>query len=112
MRGSCLSSFSGGQICFLSAVVFFCFAANTFAQDRGPAADPAVPVTSKAADIPAKAADTPPKAAGPVKVDFETGTDGVVIVESNGEKLRIDTIHKTVEKLAETAIATAPPVQP
>lgn len=105
MRGSYFSSVLGRYLCFLSAILLFCFAATALAQDGGPASDP--PVT--ASSSPSKRIDDGPKTVGSVKVDFETGADGVVIVESNGEKVRIDTIHKTVEKLGQAAVATAGP---
>lgn len=40
------------------------------------------------------------KGAG-VKVTFEAGTSGVVIVEVNGERLRIDTVRQTVEPVTQ-----------
>ena len=47
-----------------------------------------------------------------MKVTFEPGSRGVVIVESAGERLRIDTTNNTVERISEVASKSAPrPVQ-
>ena len=35
-----------------------------------------------------------------IKVVFEENTPGVIIVESNGERIRVDTTRKTIETLA------------
>lgn len=42
-----------------------------------------------------------------MKVTFDPATRGVVIVESAGERLRIDTSNNTVERISEPASATA-----
>jgi len=47
--------------------------------------------------------------AGKMQVEFQDSTPGVVIVEANGERLRIDTRNKTVTHLEETAAATEVP---
>ena len=112
MRGSALSSVCGRHICFLFALGFFCFSSSILAQDSGPTADPVTSASKATADGTKPSTNGGPKTIGGVKVDFETGIDGIVIVESNGEKLRIDTVHKTVEKLGETALATAAPTPP
>jgi cytochrome c oxidase subunit II len=47
------------------------------------------------------AVSTPMSASSQMKVTFDPASPGVVIVESAGERLRIDTSNKTVVKLAE-----------
>ena len=47
-----------------------------------------------------------PAEASKMKVTFEPTTRGVVIVESAGERLRIDTSNNTVERLSEAGTAT------
>ncbi|HXG64304.1 MAG TPA: DUF5777 family beta-barrel protein [Blastocatellia bacterium] len=44
-----------------------------------------------------------------VQVTFDDNAPGVVIVEANGERLRIDTTTKTVARLSEATPAAAPP---
>ena len=44
-----------------------------------------------------------------MQVEFDKATPGVVVVESNGERLRIDTRNQTVTHLEEAAAAEAPP---
>jgi hypothetical protein len=47
-----------------------------------------------------------------LKVTFDPASRGVVIVESAGERLRIDTTNNTVERISEVAARSAPlPVQ-
>ena len=47
-----------------------------------------------------------------VRVTFDPGSRGIVIVESAGERLRIDTNNNTVERISEVASISAPkPVQ-
>lgn len=41
-----------------------------------------------------------------IKVVFDENSPGVVIIESNGEKIRVDTTKKTVEQVAAAAIET------
>ncbi len=48
-----------------------------------------------------------PAKASKMKVTFDPATRGVVIVESAGERLRIDTSNNTVERISEPASATA-----
>jgi cytochrome c oxidase subunit 2 len=48
-----------------------------------------------------------PVEASKMKVTFDPATRGVVIVESAGERLRIDTSNNTVERIFEPALATA-----
>src|SRR5215471_12368503 len=51
---------------------------------------------------------TPVEAASQMKVTFDPASPGVVIVESAGERVRIDTSRKTVDRLAESqTVATA-----
>ena len=45
--------------------------------------------------------EAPIEAASTMKVSFDQTTPGVVIVESAGERLRIDTAKKTVERIAD-----------
>ena len=50
-----------------------------------------------------------------VKVSFETGESGVAIVEVNGERIKIDTVKRTVENLAvepNSGLAKSPVAEP
>jgi Membrane bound beta barrel domain (DUF5777) len=47
-----------------------------------------------------------PKKPDNVKVTFDETTSGVMIIESNGEKYRVDSIRKTIEKLPSTETET------
>lgn len=47
----------------------------------------------------------PPESDSRMKVTFDPVAPGVVIVESGGERLRIDTSRKTVDRISETAIS-------
>ncbi|MGH9875377.1 MAG: DUF5777 family beta-barrel protein [Pyrinomonadaceae bacterium] len=52
--------------------------------------------------------EEPISAAGNVQVKFDDNTPGVVIVEANGEKLRIDTKNKSVTRVENTETASTP----
>jgi Na+-transporting methylmalonyl-CoA/oxaloacetate decarboxylase gamma subunit len=47
-----------------------------------------------------------------VKVTFDPSASGVVIVESNGERLRIDTARKTVETITDSELTPAAATEP
>ena len=47
-----------------------------------------------------------------IKVTFDATTPGVVIIESNGEKLRVDTTKKTVEEIKNAADANESASEP
>jgi hypothetical protein len=61
---------------------------------------------SQSGEVPASAAVTEKKSSN-IKVTFDENAVGVVIIESGGEKIRIDTARKTVESL-NNAAATEP----
>ncbi len=68
--------------------------------DQKPDADNKAGQTGKPAEsvadvLPGSVADQ-----SKIKVEFDDKTPGIVIVESNGEKIRIDTTRKTVERVA------------
>ncbi|HSB12645.1 MAG TPA: DUF5777 family beta-barrel protein [Blastocatellia bacterium] len=66
------------------------------AGDRQPAAAPGLPVTDAAAERVSN-----------MKVTFDHATPGVVIVESGGERIKIDTATNTVERITELVSATS-----
>ncbi len=67
----------------LTAIMIFGFAGESRSQTSA---------TSEPPDRPVEETNT-------VKVDFDESENGIIIVESNGEKIRIDTAKKTVTKL-------------
>lgn len=110
------------QYSFFCLVAVFASAEAAFSQDVLPAQTAAVPkaVVSKETvpATPTPLADA--KAEGKIKVVFDENTPGVVYVESNGERIRVDTGKKSVENVAmsttekaetlkETATATTAP---
>lgn len=74
------------------------------AQDDPKAKVPAAVI----AQAPAKAADPDTNGPGAIKVSFDPDESGIVVVESNGERIRIDTKRKTVEKVEKIAAAVPP----
>ncbi len=90
------------QYSFFCLVAVFASAEAAFSQDVLPAQTAAVPkaVVSKETvpATPTPLADA--KAEGKIKVVFDENTPGVVYVESNGERIRVDTGKKSVENVA------------
>lgn len=80
----------------LIAAVVLVSVLKTIAQDVVPEAQP----EKQPETVGAKPATvTPAETRKPMKVVFDETSPGIVIVESNGEKLRIDTVNKTVKSV-------------
>ena len=94
-----ISIFSGLQVLrhigSVAFVVLLIFGAgvNAMSQDTG-----ATPVAGSKTDE--KVSKDPTQDQSKIKVVFDEDQPGIVIIESNGEKIRVDTSKKTVEQVA------------
>jgi hypothetical protein len=101
---------------FTKAVVFrniiFVFAAmlaiiggseNARSQNSTPDADSSATKNGKEIVADTEKSNPTDKSKSNVKVVFDETTPGVLIIESNGEKIRVDAIKKTVEQIAATS---------
>lgn len=101
---------------FTKAVVFrniiFVFAAlltitggseNARSQNSTPDADSSVTKNGKETIADTEKSNPTDKSKSNIKVVFDETTPGVLIIESNGEKIRVDAIKKTVEQIAATS---------
>lgn len=97
-----------GKVGVSMKIIFLCFAALLIltgcVSARGQ-------IPSSTSDTPSKETGKQTKSAGEmsnesfqnqskIKVVFDENSPGVVIIESNGEKIRVDTTRKTVEQVA------------
>lgn len=83
----------------LMAVLFLLFVPTVFGQ-----ADPAsLPEKTSDADDVKKLPDVAPKLPSGMKVTFQPDEAGVVVVEVNGERVRIDTAKRTYETMGSAA---------
>lgn len=91
--------------CIFAAALFFTFGyGGVYAQNS--TNDSALPLKesskeNSSADK-ASSAETTPTSSG-IKVTFDEKTPGVMIIESNGEKIRVDANKKTVEQIVAAA---------
>lgn len=92
------------RMSFFAVILLLFFVSAVFAQK-----DP-VPLVSKDIVAPTepKRPESPPKLATSLKVTFEPNEAGIVIVESNGEKIRIDTNKKTVVTVEPMPVESKP----
>ncbi len=91
-----------GPYFLIIALALFCI--STFGQQ----APVSLPSSDAVAVKDIKNPDTTAKPSSGPKVTFDANESGIVFVESNGEKIRIDTIKKTFEVVASPAIDTKP----
>ena len=105
------------RILVLTAIISGISAAPIYGQQKNTSTtekDASLAVNGSAEKKPAGAVNSPDK----IKVTFDEKSPGVVIIESNGEKLRVDTNKRSVEAVVEdaagvnsTTAQTQPPVK-
>lgn len=80
--------------------------------ETGPSPETQATTAQRSADVESKrSADTENKKQDKIKVVFDDANPGVVYVEANGERVRVDVNRKTVEA-APAAVAAAKPAEP
>lgn len=100
------AKFSSISKCFsLAFGLLICCRLGVSCQQEPKSAAPADMI----ARTPANEADSNPKISGGLKVSFDPSEDGVVVVEANGERIRIDTKAKNVERLDKIVASVLPP---
>ena len=61
--------------------------------------------------VPAFSQATPAKSSEKIHITFDDKNPSIMIVEANGERVRVDTVSKKIERLTDTPV-TAAPAQP
>lgn len=106
---------SGVFLAFLLAALPF--AAGIAAQTALPSAESRSTGSGKT-DLRSDTAPKAASAASPIKVTFDERNPGIVYIESNGERVRVDTTAKTVDRVSDapgdssTAVAETKPETP
>jgi hypothetical protein len=93
------------SVSFVFAAAFLIIAGGNIARSQTPSPTPDSKKSVDEADVKSGKSNQPAQSQGGIKVVFDETAPGVLIVESNGEKVRVDTTKKTVEPLAVAASA-------
>lgn len=91
--------YGGVRFVALAVIVIVLFSGDLRAQDSIPPATSASTDPKKESEVDAKPTTGPDDPQSRIKVVFDEKTPGVVVIESNGEKIRVDVNRKTVEQL-------------
>ena len=89
-------------------VIFFAIAMPRLASSQEPVAAVVPPASGQSAVPSPATADAPAPEQDKIKVVFDDANPGVVYIESNGERVRVDVNKKTVENVAAAAVPTQP----
>ena len=92
-----ITDLSRASIIRFSLLVFFAFAGQQFVSAQGE--------QTKETDPPKEAPKAETGGQDKIKVVFDDANPGVVYVESNGERVRVDVNKKTVEQMSATGMA-------
>src|SRR3712207_6786444 len=84
--------FRNALFAFAANVLIFGFSPNAHGQTPSPSPDDKEAKTEKS--------NPSAEAQSGIKVSFDENAPGVLIIESNGERVRVDATKKTVEQLA------------
>lgn len=92
--------------CIAVFFIFTCWV-NTPGQETRATPGELTQSTTRDTPVPAETAKPEPSDPSKIKVVFDEKTPGVVYVESNGQRVRVDTLSKTVESMSSTSAPVA-----
>lgn len=105
--------FKNAGLVFFSASIIIGSCASIWSQTTTPDTDLRSKDSDKESKVKEETSNQPVQSQSGIKVIFDETNPGVLIIESNGEKIRVDTTKKTVEQLtaasnAEKTAETSP----
>ena len=88
------------RISFFAVLITILIYGHVLCQEPAAASGPHSSDVGNQAKSAVRAPEETPRNSSKIKVIFDENSPGVVFVESNGERIRVDTTHKTVEPIA------------